>query len=163
MSPLNEFRYLVLATQRDGQRLLAEALRPLGVTPAQAEVLSVLARRAPLSLHALGERLVCETGSPSRLVAAMVAAGWLARRSAPDDARRILFSLTPAGSALATQAAAVEAEFLVELESLLAGAPLGALNAALWRVVSPLPAGKALRLRLAEETPGPPALGAAEP
>lgn len=155
MSPLNEFRYLVLAAQRDGNRLLAEALRPLGVTPAQAEVLAVLAAWAPLSLHALGERLVCETGSPSRLVAATVSAGWVARRPVADDARRIALALTPAGAALAAQVAAVEQEFLEELEGLLAAspqpAPLAALNDTLWRIVAHLPSGKALRLRLAEE------------
>lgn len=158
MSPLNEFRYLVLAAQRDGNRLLAEALRPLGVTPAQSEVLAVLAAvpgQAPLSLHALGARLVCETGSPSRLVAATVSAGWVARRPVADDARRIALALTPAGAALAAQVAAVEQEFLEELEGLLAAspqpAPLAALNDTLWRIVAHLPSGKALRLRLAEE------------
>jgi MarR family transcriptional regulator, organic hydroperoxide resistance regulator len=156
VSPLGELRYLVLAAQRDGNRLLAEALRPLGLTSAQAEVLGVLAARAPLSLHALGERLVCETGSPSRLVASMVRAGWLERRPAPDDARRIGLSLTPTGAALAAQAAAVEAEFLAELGELLGDAPLAALNAALWRLVARLPSGKALRLRRAEAEGGGP-------
>ncbi|HKI98662.1 MAG TPA: MarR family transcriptional regulator [bacterium] len=155
MSPLNQFRYLVLAAQRDGNRLLAEALRPLGVTPAQAEVLTVLAGGQELSLQALGERLVCETGSPSRLAAAMVAAGWLQRRTAPEDARRIVLSLTPAGTGQAAQVAAVEHEFLAELEALLVDAPLAAFNETLWRLVAHLPSGKALRLRLQEEAVTP--------
>lgn len=154
MTPLNEFRYLVLAAQRDGNRLLAEALRPLGVTPAQSEVLTVLAGQSPLSLQALGERLVCETGSPSRLVAAMVSAGWVARRPSSEDQRRVELSLTPSGAAVSAQVAALEQEFLGELEGLLAGAPLAALNETLWRVVAHLPSGKALRLRLLEEAPG---------
>lgn len=37
-----ELRYLILAIQREGNRLLAAELRPLGVTPSQAEVLRVL-------------------------------------------------------------------------------------------------------------------------
>ena len=39
MDPVEELRYLVLAVQRDGNRALAALLRPLGVTPAQAEVI----------------------------------------------------------------------------------------------------------------------------
>ncbi len=156
MTPLNEFRYLVLAAQRDGNRLLSEALRPLDLTPAQAEVLVVLAQRPPLSLAALGERLVCETGSPSRLVASMVASGWLERRPDPHDARCIRLSLTPAGAALARQAAAIEGEFQAELELLLAGLPLQSASEALWRIVAHLPSGRALRRRLAEEPAHPP-------
>ena len=40
---LERLRLLVLGAQRDLHRLLCEALAPLGVTPAQAEVLGVLA------------------------------------------------------------------------------------------------------------------------
>jgi len=60
-----QLRYLVLATQREGNRQLAQALRPLGLTPAQAEVVSVLAVHEPLTLTALGRYIVCETGSTS--------------------------------------------------------------------------------------------------
>lgn len=56
-------------------RLLAADLRPLGVTPSQAEVLRVLADHQPLTLIGLGELLICETGgSPSRLVDRLVVA-----------------------------------------------------------------------------------------
>ena len=51
-------------------------LRPLGVTPAQAEVLQVLADRQPLTLTGLGELLVSESGTnPSRLTGRLVTAG----------------------------------------------------------------------------------------
>ena len=46
MSPVEELRYLILAVQREGNRRLAQALRPHGVTPAQAEVLRLLQERA---------------------------------------------------------------------------------------------------------------------
>lgn len=149
-------RLLVLGAQRDLHRLLGEALAPLGVTPAQAEVLTVLAPRPPLSLQALGERLVCETGSPSRLVATLVRVGWVRRRAAADDARRIELSLTPAGAALADRVQAAEAELLAELGAVLQGQPPGPVNETLWRLVAHLPAGRALRLRLAEERRGAP-------
>ncbi len=85
MDRVEELRYLVLAAQREGSRGLADALRPLGVTPAQAEVLTVLRSAGrPLSVRELGELLVCETGSPSRLTRSVVAAGLV--RSGTDDA-----------------------------------------------------------------------------
>jgi MarR family transcriptional regulator, organic hydroperoxide resistance regulator len=145
-----ELRMLLLAVQRDLHRLLGEALRPLSVTPAQAEVLTVLAGQAPLSLQALGERLVCETGSPSRLVAGLVRAGLVAREPSADDGRQIALRLTSAGAERAAQVAAAELEFEAEVSGLLAGLPVEDLRDALWRLVRLLPSGKALRLRLAE-------------
>jgi len=72
MNSLEELRYLILAAQREGDRLLTTALAPLGLTTSQAEVLRVLQDHSPLSLLELGERLICVTGSPSRLVNALV-------------------------------------------------------------------------------------------
>ena len=63
-----ELRYLVLAAQREGNRKLSRDLDAIGLTPAQAEVLLVLAEREPLTLVELGRCIVCETGSPSRIV-----------------------------------------------------------------------------------------------
>ena len=42
MRPVEELRFLILAAQREGNRMLSHALRPLGITPAQAEVLRLL-------------------------------------------------------------------------------------------------------------------------
>ncbi|MCZ0975304.1 MarR family transcriptional regulator [Streptomyces albulus] len=84
MDAVEEVRYLVLAAQREGNRMLAAALRPLGVTPAQGEVLRLLAERQPLTLSGLGALLVCESGgNPSRLVDRLVAAGLVRREEAP--------------------------------------------------------------------------------
>ena len=88
---------LILAAQRESQRMLSEALRPLGITPAQGEVLSVLSSHPPLTLNALGERLVCEPGSPSRLVSGLVRLGWVRRSPAPGDGRAVLLTLTGGG------------------------------------------------------------------
>jgi hypothetical protein len=60
MKVAEELRYLILAIQREGNRLLAAELRPLGVTPSQAEVLRVLRDHGPLTLSALGGLLVAE-------------------------------------------------------------------------------------------------------
>jgi hypothetical protein len=42
MQPIEELRYLILAAQREGNRLLAEALRPLRLTPSQAAKVAAL-------------------------------------------------------------------------------------------------------------------------
>ena len=42
MEPIEEFRYLVLAAQREGARALATALKPHDLTPSQAEAIAVL-------------------------------------------------------------------------------------------------------------------------
>src|SRR3954468_928729 len=65
---VEELRYLILGAQREGARALAELLRPAGLTAAQGEVIAVLQEAGqPLTVREIGERLVCETGSPSRL------------------------------------------------------------------------------------------------
>jgi MarR family transcriptional regulator, organic hydroperoxide resistance regulator len=113
---IEELRYLVLAAQRDGNRLLAAMLRPLGLTPAQSEVLTVLARAdRPLTVREVGDLLVCEPGSPSRLVASLADAGHVARRPHPEDGRAAALELTDAGRRAAAQVRAVEERFHDEL------------------------------------------------
>jgi DNA-binding MarR family transcriptional regulator len=121
MEPAEELRYLVLAVQRDGNRALVALLRPLGLTPAQAEVISVLVHSPrPLTVRQLGDQLVCEPGSPSRLVASLAAAGLIDRSLDPDDARAWTLELTPRGRKAARDIARVDARFHADL-----GARLG--------------------------------------
>jgi MarR family transcriptional regulator, organic hydroperoxide resistance regulator len=121
MEPAEELRYLVLAAQRDGNRALTAALRPLGLTPAQAEVLRVLDDSGrPLTVREVGDRLVCEPGSPSRLVSSLVGAGHVARRRHPNDARAATLELTRAGRQAAQAVRRAEEGFHGEL-----GARLG--------------------------------------
>src|SRR5215207_6645107 len=108
MNEAEELRYLVLAAQREGNRMLAERLRPLGLTPSQAEVLRVLQEHQPLSLVELGGLLVCETGSPSRLVRRLVRAGLVERTPSEADKRRLTLSLTREGEEAASEVAEVE-------------------------------------------------------
>jgi MarR family transcriptional regulator, organic hydroperoxide resistance regulator len=95
----NEARLLIFAAQREGNRLLVSALRPFGLTPAQAEVICVLAEYEPLTVAALGNYLICEGGSPSRLVDNCVRHGWVMRAEG-EDRRTVQLRLAPAGHAL---------------------------------------------------------------
>lgn len=147
MIPIEELRYLILAAQREGDRMLTSALRPLGLTPSQAEVLRVLQERAPLSLAEVGDLLVCETGSPSRLVARLVKAGLIEQRPSATDSRKVTLTLTREGQDAASRVAAVEAGMYATIHALLEGHPVSELVALLRRFVEGRPAGMALARR----------------
>lgn len=119
MRTAEEMRYLVLAAELEGRRRLARQLRPLGLTPSQAEVLRVLADHAPLSLNGLGSLLVCESGSsPSRLVDRVVARGLVDRRPGPTDARSVELTLTTEGERLAREVATIEDRMYTDIDAI---------------------------------------------
>jgi MarR family transcriptional regulator, organic hydroperoxide resistance regulator len=104
-----ELRYLILAVQREGSRLLAADLQPLRLTPSQAEVLRVLHDYQPLTLSALGRLLVCENhcepqppGRPAGI------AGVVQRTTDPDNRRFVTLTLTPQGRRIEREILAVE-------------------------------------------------------
>lgn len=152
MKAAEELRYLILAIQREGNRLLAAELRPLGVTPSQGEVLRVLRDHGPLTLSALGGLLVCETGnSPSRLVDRLVAQGLVQRDTDPDDRRYLALSLTPEGKALSKRIAVVEEKLHDTIAQLVTGQPVAETVTTLRALADAFPAGKALARRRAAE------------
>jgi DNA-binding MarR family transcriptional regulator len=143
-----ELRYLILAAQREGNRMLAQALKPLGVTPSQAEVLSLLRTRQPLSLGGLGDLLVCESGSsPSRLVDRLVAAGLVERQVDDADRRHIRLSLSAEGARVAEEIAGIEADLHAAIDAVSAGHDMDEVIGLLWTLVRDLPAGRALERR----------------
>jgi MarR family transcriptional regulator, organic hydroperoxide resistance regulator len=156
MEIIEELRYLILAAQREGNRLLADTLQPLDLTPSQAEVLRVLQDHEPLSLIALGDHLVCETGSPSRLVQGLVEEGLVKRLPSSTDKRMVTLSLTDTGKEKATKVKAIEAQFNEANARLAANAPLLETHRLLWRFVEGKPAGMALARRLSRETENKP-------
>lgn len=105
-----ELRYLILATQREGNRVFARLLGDAGLTPSQAEILVVLSEFGPLSLRDLGGMIVCEAGSPSRVVDALVQREMVERQSDPRDRRAVLLDLTPAARALVPTLHEIERE-----------------------------------------------------
>ncbi|WP_049561535.1 MarR family winged helix-turn-helix transcriptional regulator [Nonomuraea sp. SBT364] len=148
MRPAEELRYLILAAQREGNRLLGQALRPLGITPSQAEVIRVLQQRGPLTLNGLGELLVCESGtSPSRLVDRLVAAGLVKRDVAAHDRRHIELSLTAEGAGLNQEIIEIEEDLYRSLDAAAEGHDLEQLFGFLRAFVGDLPAGQALARR----------------
>jgi len=150
MKAAEELRYLILAIQREGNRLLAAELRPLGVTPSQGEVIRVLRDHGPLTLSALGGLLVCETGnSPSRLVDRLVAQGLVQRDTDPQDRRFLTLSLTPAGRELSKRIRAAEEVLHNAIDKLVTGQAVEETIATLRVLAEAFPAGEALARRRA--------------
>jgi DNA-binding MarR family transcriptional regulator len=147
MEPVEELRYLMLAVQREGNRTLTEALRPLDLTPSQAEVLRVLQEFQPLSLIALGDLLICESGSPSRLVNGMVEAGLIERVTSTANRRMVTLTLTDKGQERAERVREVEEMMYRTIRELLEGVSLPDIQAILWRFIEGRPAGDALARR----------------
>lgn len=150
MRPAEEIRYLVLAAQREGSRLLDRALKPLGITDAQAEVIRVLQDRQPLTLSGLGDLLICESGnSPSRLVARLVDAG-LVRRQVPEhDRRHVELTLTDEGAEIAERILLIEEDLYQVIDTLSEGRDAAELAGFLQAFVAGLPAGRAFERRRA--------------
>ena len=144
-----ELRYLVLAANSEGKRQLAQQLRPLGLTPSQAEVLRVLADHAPLSLSGLGSLLVCESGSsPSRLVDRVVAQGLVNRRPGTADGREVELTLTPEGERLSVEVAVIEDAMYAAIDAM-TGDDVDATLDFLRGYINGSPSGDALARRIA--------------
>ena len=149
MRKAEHLRFAILAAQREGNRLLSQALKPHGITPSQAEVLRLLQQHGTLSLNGLGQLLVCESGtSPSRLVDRVVAAGLVERRTDAEDRRHLQLSLTPEGERLAIAVAGIEEDLYAFIDAAADGLETDALLAFLHNFIDPLPAGEALNRRL---------------
>ncbi len=148
MKPIEQLRYLILAAQREGNRFLADALQPIALTPSQAEALRVLQDWQPLALIELGSLLVCEQGSPSRLVAGLITAGYVERVPSPEDKRKVVLTLTPRGQEKATQVIEVESALYAMLSAAIPDQQIEPLLPVLWNIVTGRPAGDALARRL---------------
>jgi DNA-binding MarR family transcriptional regulator len=151
MEPIEEFRYLVLAAQREGARALASALKRHDLTPSQGEAIAVLRDAGrPLSVREIGLRLVCEGGSPSRLMSTLARKGLVEPGADPDDGRTTLLSLTPAGVEAARAVSTVEEALYAGLSSLVSDRQLRSALPVLRALVAAAPTGEALARRIAD-------------
>jgi DNA-binding MarR family transcriptional regulator len=156
MRTAEKIRYLALAVQREGNRQLTIALRPLGLTPSQAEALRILGDHAPMTLTDVGRMLVCEAGTnPSRIVDRLVDAGFVDRVSDPDDRRRVTLRLTAAGDVAEGHVREIEDQLYDRLDAVFADSDSAVLIAQLERLVSGSPSGTALAERISAERISP--------
>ena len=82
-------------------------LRPLGLTYTQYLVLLVLWEEDGIAMSALCDRLLLDSGTLTPLLKKMEAHGLLTRHRSESDERRVVVSLTQAGSDLKAEAAKV--------------------------------------------------------
>ncbi|MBS0447151.1 MAG: MarR family transcriptional regulator [Proteobacteria bacterium] len=85
-------------------KLYKPLLDPLGLTYPQYLALLVLWERDRVSVGELGERLFLDSGTLTPLLKRLEAAGLVQRTRDPDDERRVVVSLSPAGRALQKRA-----------------------------------------------------------
>lgn len=89
-----------LFTQIFGRRnrLLAEALRPLGITVPQWRILAVLRSRADCTMNQLADLTTVDRTTLTRALDRMARDRLIERRVDPDDRRSVRLRLTAAGS-----------------------------------------------------------------
>ncbi len=115
----------------------------------QAEVLQVLAESGPTSLGALGGLLVCETGSPSRLVAGLVERGLVERGVSAEDARIAELSLSAEGRRLAGQLKGLDDSLAGKIAASLTAKEIDTINRGLRKLLAETPPGQAVARRRA--------------
>jgi DNA-binding MarR family transcriptional regulator len=143
---LDRIRYSILGAQREGSRMMAASLRETGLTPAQAEVLEVVERHGPLTLAQLGKLLICETGSPSRLVDTLVQRGYICRERGERDRRIVTLTLTREGDQIVERAVRIGG-LRDHIAAHLTPREISQLTSLLRKLLSDTPTGNALALR----------------
>lgn len=111
----DEFRYLILALQRQGSRRLNALFADIGLTNSQAETIEVLGQYGPISTREVGKYLVCESGSPSRLLATLSNKGLSVAAQSHEDKRLTLHALSAEGRAVLKQIRQRQDEFETDL------------------------------------------------
>jgi DNA-binding MarR family transcriptional regulator len=152
VDPSEELRYLILAAQREGDRALSAALRPYGLTTAQAEAVDVLRKaKRPLTVKEIGERLICEHGSPSRLMQTLVRKELVERLAAKDDGRLTLLRLSAKGRTAARRMTEAKRRIDRAIAPILERHDVDSTLVLLRSMVGDMSAGRALARRIADE------------
>jgi DNA-binding MarR family transcriptional regulator len=151
MDPLVELAIAIKAAQRELERRMNEAVRPLGLTAPQADALHVIGRAGPLSLKELGDLLIAESGHPSRLVDRLVDAGLVERRPADDDRRRVVLTLSAEGRRLERRVAAARADVLALARAIVGDRDVEPARRLLTELLAVTPYGELLERRRALE------------
>lgn len=147
----SELRYLLLAAQREGSRRMTGLLRPLNLTPAQAEILLVLAERAPLTLAEVGRLIVCESGSPSRIVDTLTKRSLVDREPGQVDRRVVYLRLTPRGEELIPALREIDAQIDAMVTSTLNAEEQKVMAGGLRQMLDGTASGAALAARFAHQ------------
>lgn len=101
-------------------RFLTQKVSELNLTSVQAMVLGFLTEEDQITSSELGRRTELDSATLTGILDRLEAAGYLERKSNPDDRRSIHIHLTPKGKALGNEATALllkaNSEFLQVLD-----------------------------------------------
>lgn len=99
-------------------KLYQSRLEPLGLTYSQYLVLLALWETDNVTVSELGTRVHLDSGTLSQLLKRLEQAGLISRRrDVGHDERRVLITLTPAGTALKSEAAGVPADMISVMDT----------------------------------------------
>jgi len=96
----HQLAYIVASVNRQLEDELQESLRPSGVPIDQLRVLEALDRERALPMGELATRALVEPPTLTKIVDRMVSETLVFRSPDPNDRRRVLILLAPAGQAL---------------------------------------------------------------
>jgi DNA-binding MarR family transcriptional regulator len=99
----DQLAYIVASVNRQLEEELQESLRPSGVPIEHLRVLEALDRAKALPMGELATRALVEPPTLTKIVDRMVSDSLVFRSPDPDDRRRVLILLAPAGQALIKQ------------------------------------------------------------
>ncbi len=101
-------------------RLITKAYQPLlqalDLTYPQYLVFLLLWEHGQLTVKALGEKLLLDSGTLTPLLKRMEQKQWLSRRRDPRDERSVIIELLPAGRALEAQASQIPVQMLDKMQ-----------------------------------------------
>jgi DNA-binding MarR family transcriptional regulator len=96
----DQLAYIVASVNRQLEDELQERLRPAGVPIEHLRVLEALDRGGPLPMGALAQHALVEPPTLTKIIDKMVSDALVFRAPDPNDRRRVLILLAPAGKVL---------------------------------------------------------------
>jgi DNA-binding MarR family transcriptional regulator len=96
----DQLAYIVASANRRLEEELQESLRPAGVPIEQLRILEVLDRAGPCPMGQLADHALVEPPTLTKIIDRMVSESLVFRAPDPDDRRRVLILLAPAGKAV---------------------------------------------------------------
>jgi DNA-binding MarR family transcriptional regulator len=105
----NQLCFALYSSSLAMTKLYKPLLAELGLTYPQYLVMLVLWEQDDLMVSTLGDKLSLDSGTLTPLLKRLEVGGFIARRRATDDERRVLVKLTPSGRQLKKQANGIPA------------------------------------------------------
>jgi DNA-binding MarR family transcriptional regulator len=131
----NQLAYIVASVNRQLEEELYERLRPTGVPIEQLRVLEALSRSGSLPMGELATRALVDPPTLTKIIDRMASESLVIRAPDPNDRRRVLVLLSPAGKALSRRLRKVSRELEQRLSAHLSRSKADALRSLLRELV----------------------------